>query len=897
MKKTTLLLTAVLTALLLAGCTDAPLTEPVNTHDRALILAEGTQTNVDAGEITPDIPQGIYVTGEEPTQITFRWDDTATLRYTDDCDTPTADSPSTDGIVPLDYRDTGDGASHQAIVRCALFDGTTRVSDVYTFVYTHAADDRFQMPVVNIVSDKDNLYGHVNGILVPGKIAADVPRTGNPPGWQAWYDAANYYMRGREWERPISLTVFDEAGELRLSQNCGVRVSGGYTRYNVQKSLRVYARKDYTSSSGIFPYSFWGNLRGSHSETPVSFSDTVLFRGGSNNENSTLFTTPCLLLLLEGTSLDAPAIQTVVEYINGKYKGVITQMEDFDEDYFLAHYGVEKENLTTMKGSVGEVFEAGGWRIDDGPTSEKQVFTDMLKFILRQDMSDPENYAKACEMLDIRNFIEHMAFQSFIGNTDWPQNNMRAWRYNGNDTEGGYNPDADDYTDGRWRFLTKDLDLSFGFRDSSKSADPYEYMNGDCGLLMRNVWRALMENEEFADLFYSYMCTLAGDVITPERCEKIFDLMQVYTGREMAYTTKLGVATGSRGNWNANFDRMRKVSISRPSAVLKYTRSHSERTLAEVTVNVTIGGNRGTVQLGWYDIENGASREYLRDTRIPLTAIPKDENTLVDIRVEGGTIDEDGYLRIDGACTVTVMFLPIETEEVVPSTVVLNEVSFRGDGMEWVELYNPTNEDVRLSGYSLGKEDTATKAQVFADTVIEPGGCALICCTDFSNSAGVEGLRVPLSLGNGDTLTLFDEDGTAVDTMVLETASKTVHLGRYPDGGEVISMSQEEKTPGRWNVRLDYEGGFTSDNFEPYILAWGRAYDIDDYFYDKNGERYVKRVALRELCNQNESSSALALYLKKAKEDMPLSELLAASAEMDGASVRYVEELESYIIG
>ncbi len=896
--KKTILFTTLLTALLLAGCTaGAPTTPPVSEHDVLLVTSQTAQTSVDAGDITPDVPQGIYVTGEEPAQITFAREKSGTLRYTDDCSTPTKDSPSADKAVPLNYEATGDGASEQAILRCALFDGDTRVSDVHTFVYTRAAADRYNMPVVNIVSDRDNLYGHVNGILVPGKIAADVPTKGNPTGWQAWYDAANYYMRGREWERPVSLTVFGETGELRLSQNCGVRASGGYTRYNVQKSLRVYARKDYSPSSGVFPYAFWGNLRGSRSGTPVSFSDTVLFRGGSNNENSTLFTTPCLLLLLEGTYLDAPGIQTVAEYINGKYKGVITQMEDFDEDYFLAHYGVEKENLTTMKGSVGEVFEMGGWRIDDGPTSEKQVFTDLLKFLIRQDMSLPENYAKACEMLDIRNFIEHMAFQSFIGNTDWPQNNMRAWRYNGNDTEGGYNPDAGDCTDGRWRFLTKDLDLSFGFRDGSKSADPYEYLNGDCGLLMRNVWRSLMKNEEFADLYYSYMCTLAGDVITPERCGKIFDLMQVYTGREIAYTTKLGVATGSRGNWNANFERMRKVSVSRPSAVLKYTRSHSGRTLANVTVNVTVGWNRGTVQLGWYDIENGASREYLRDTRIPLNAIPRDENTLVDIRVEGGTIDEDGYLRIDGTCTVTVMFLPIETEEVLPSAVVLNEVKFRGDGTEWVELYNPTEKAVRLSGYALGKEGTAARAQVFADTVIDAGGYALVCCTDFSNSDGVEGLRVPLSLGNGDTLTLFDGDGEAVDEILLETAAKTVHLGRYPDGGEVIPMSPAEITPGAANVRLDYEGGFVSENFEPYILAWGRAYDIDDYFYDKNGELYVKRVALRELCVQNGSSSELALYLKKAKEDIPLAKLLADSAEMDGASVRYVAELASYIIG
>lgn len=875
------LFAAVIASLVLTGCA-AELTAPVSENDLTAVTAVR-----DDAEIAADVAPGIWVTGEQPDSVSFSWDGDALLRWTDDCSTPAAQSNAAeDGTVPLIYKDTGDGASYQAVVRCALFSGDERVSETYTFVYTHAAADRFTMPVVSLVSDDGNFYSYETGILVSGKLG----RGDNPIGWQAWYHAANYYMRGIEWERPVALSVFDELGNLRLNQNCGVRVSGGYTRVNVQKSLRVYARKIYTPDTGVFPYAFWGALRGSETGMPVSYSDTVLFRGGSNNEGSSLFTTPCLLLLLQGTDLDAPAVQPVVEYINGQYRGVVTQLEDFDEDYFEHHYGVTKENLTTMKGSVGEVFEKAGWRIDDGPAEEKSVFLDMLKFVVRSDMSDSENYAEACRMLDMRNVIEYFAFELYINNTDWPANNMRAWRYNGNDTEDGYNPDAEGALDGRWRFLAKDLDLSFGYHDTSQTSNPYDYVQHNCSLLMRNMVKSLLDNEEFADLFYSYMFTLSGAVMSPERCEKIFDLMQVYTGREVAYgTTALGIAGSSRGNWNNGFNIMRQFSKTRSTMIPRYTRSETDREYADITVNID---GEGTVQLGWYDIADGDTRTYLTGTRIPLDA----QNAAVTI--DGGHIDGDGWLIADKEkCTVSITFSEAQPEKAAPATVVINEVKFRDTDIEWIELYNPTGEAVVLSGWSLGKSTDAGKAQDFGTAVIEPYGYALICCTDYANSGKLEGLQVRMSLGNGDTLVLFDERGNAVDSARLETLSKTVHLGRYPDGSNFIGMAPEEATPGGANSIAEYEGAFVSDSFKPYLLAWGRAYLWDDYFYEKDGETYVRRDALLSLCEERAPSSMLTIWIRGNKRVFTLTELLAETGEMKEASVRFVPELKSVIIG
>ncbi len=891
-KRTLTFFKIIVIALCLAGCTASISTPAVNEADVETIVADETKIT---SSITASSSPAIYTDGEQPSDITFEYNTTegVVLRYTTNCSAPTKDSNLYEAgtSLELNYRDTGDGTTTQAILRCALFKDDEQISEVCNFVYMSAPKDRFEMQVYSIISDKKNFYSNETGILVSGKLGGQP----NPTGWMPWYNNANYYGRGIEWERPIGLTVFREDGTAGIKVNCGIRVSGGYTRVNKQKSLRLYARKIYTPDSGVFEYSFWDGLRGSHTDTPVAFSDTVLLRGGSNNEGNAIFTTPSLLMLLEGTDLDRPAMTPIVEYINGRYYGIVMQLEDYDADYFLANYGVEEEYLSTIKGTAPELLRSTGWYLDDGPEGEAEELINALKYISRNDMTDPECYKKATEMIDIQNYIEYIAFESFIGNTDWPDNNLRAWRYNKN----GYDPDAEGVFDGRWRFLTKDLDLSFGYGSYDSSGNPYMYMAGSSSLLLKNVYTSLMKNSEFSDLYYNYMCTLAGAVVTPERCEHVFDLMQVYNGKETAVSiSSLGVGGGSRGSWNSGFDVLRKYSISRAANVLSMTKNTSKSRLGDVTVSIEGEGN---VRLGWYAIESGDSRSYLQGRRIPLELSPSDGYEIGEIKYDNCYLDDEGYLIItENNAAVSVSFVETKQDEVSESetkAVVINEVIFRGTDYKWIELYNTTDSEITLSGWSIGKKTNPDKAVQFDTTVISAHSYALICSTDYSNSKGIEGLSIALSFGNDDELYLFDSDKNVVDSVVLSSPSKTVHLGRMPDGGDMVELSRDEATPGDANHIKDDKSTFGSDAFEPYVLICGRAYDFDDCFTEKDGVRYVKKTELMDILSQNRSCTELYRYVKKQTSDITLDDLIENSAYNEGASVRYLSELDSVIIG
>ena len=103
-----------------------------------------------------------------------------------------------------------------------------------------------EVPVISLITDFDNLYDYETGIYVLGKSyddwLAEDPSRQSLDGWQKF---GNYSNRGSERERPVSVELITADGTAGFKQNMGVRIMGGASRNQAQKSLKLIAREEY----------------------------------------------------------------------------------------------------------------------------------------------------------------------------------------------------------------------------------------------------------------------------------------------------------------------------------------------------------------------------------------------------------------------------------------------------------------------------------------------------------------------------------------------------------------------------------------------------------------------------------------------------------------------------
>ena len=69
---------------------------------------------------------------------------------------------------------------------------------------------------------------------------------------------------------------------------------------------------------------------------------------------------------------------------------------------------IEDENVVIIKNG----------RIEVGEDEDINLFSQLKDFIINEDMSNPSNYNKACELIDINNLAWYLAFNIYIGNKD-----------------------------------------------------------------------------------------------------------------------------------------------------------------------------------------------------------------------------------------------------------------------------------------------------------------------------------------------------------------------------------------------------------------------------------------------------------------------------------------------
>ncbi len=727
-------------------------------------------------------------------------DSRLTLRYTTDSSVPTADSNeyvAEDGIA-INYRGGGGkDPSSVNIIRVAAFDSDgNRVGETLTgtYILTDVPEVRYSTMIVSIVCEPDDLYGYERGILTTGKIRDDFNK--NPPAYWTNKDLkdANFFRSGIEWERPAHVEFYSQSGELLTAQSLGIRVSGGWNRNNNHKSLRLFARYVYDDSNVIDLDAYPGLV--STTGIPVSQHKTLILRTGSNNFWSSTIQTQLLMQLAEPTGLDIMHYRPVCVYLNGKYYGYMALIEDYSTTYFETHYNIPSEYVTCINGAGYIDGRTREWQLDNGPTSEKAAYNRMMQYIISLDMSKEQYYARACEMLDIDSFIKYMCYQGFIGNSDWPQNNVRVWRYNGGVgadgyDEQGYDPDNPEYGfDGRWRYLLKDLDLSAGY-GSGVSESMFARLTYDDGhLRLGAMFKSLFDNHDFRSRCYAFICDMLSSYMTPERVLSVVGEVEAAALTEMRYyAPSYGASGGSNKSWHEHLRTPLNFLLKRHENVKKELVKKYDSVYG--TLKVEIEGE-GRLSVNTLELTECASLEYLVGLQIPLSAQADEGWRLASLEVGGRThTSGESFMMSARSLTVRAVFEPDPDYGTVSRGLIFNELKYnhaRNSGEpDMIELYNDSSEPLYLKGWSLEKRGLRadgspdTDEWFFPAEVIAPGEYVTIACDRAGTSQWVSGMHTSFGIGVGDVLTLRDRSGSAIDSLTLARCNNFAVWAREGD--------------------------------------------------------------------------------------------------------------------
>lgn len=398
------------------------------------------------------------------------------------------------------------------------------------------------LAVVNITMDYGDLFDNRRGIYVKGdifdKALEDYKKSGeNIEGETARQLDANYKQRGKEWERDchVELDEISAEGNVTnaLSQDCGIRIQGNYSRSDLQKGFRLYARKKYGEKK--FDYEVFDGLKNTAGEAIDSYK-TLTLRAGGNCAFTAKFNDTYWQSLMTELDCSTKASRPCVVYLNGEYWGLYVLEEDYSDSYFESHYGVNKDDVVVYKGDA-ETYDSG-YKLDEGKlpegeTDEGYFFKELTDFFYsHKDLSSQADYDEFSKLVDTDSVRDYFLAEVWINNKwDWPGKNWSMWKVQNTDS-------SNEYADGRWRFMFYDVEFGGVSGESDAWTNTMKEDNyKPKGLLDTDTknpavlsFAYLMSNEDFRNDFNDRLLKMSDGTFEKDKAlEKLAEFESVYS--------------------------------------------------------------------------------------------------------------------------------------------------------------------------------------------------------------------------------------------------------------------------------------------------------------------------------------------------------------------------------
>ena len=471
------------------------------------------------------------------------------IYYTLDCTDPTEASTPYNG--PISITDT-------TILRTRVYGEGYMESIMDTQSYLYDVNNgNGTIFVASLVSDPDNLNSDERGIMVKGPNAE--PK--HPFG--SMNKGANFWM---DWEREAHIEIFAPDGSTLISQECGTKLHGQYSRAEKQKAFKVIARAQYGSNR------FQAKL---FSRRPYTEYQSFLLRTTSQDGNKARMRDALLQRLADGTSVMYQETEIAVLYLDGKYWGHYNLRERVNAASICQWEGWEgeeddidliKANRNVMQGS--------------NETMEK-----LLEWVKKNNTNTDAALERIGSVIDIQNYIEYMAAEMYSGNTD----TLNVKRYRNKNR------------DGKWRWVLFDLDWAF-YVDTNSVARWLE--PGGMGNMKRTdntLFIACMKNDTFRHRFLTFLGQKMATTYSADNVVKMIE--ELYNAMKPILPDHLARWEEKAGDYRSALNTLVNYAKSRPKRMLQFLKYAERLHLTKAEMQTYFGDAMALVGVNYDEIK------------------------------------------------------------------------------------------------------------------------------------------------------------------------------------------------------------------------------------------------------------------------------------------------------
>jgi hypothetical protein len=683
-----------------------------------------------------------------------------------------------------------------AVVSARTYNADALPSHVKKNTYLINETD-IDIPVVSISTDPDNLWNPETGIHVLG-----------PGGQNQGYPffGANFWM---DWEREAYIEYFDAGHQKQMEGPVGIKIHGGWSRGQAQKSFRIQAKGKYgmeTMDYAMIPDKpFINSYKG------------INLRNGGNDYDNYRFHDALMQRAMKSTEADYMGYNPAVVFLNGEYWGFMEIRENLDQHFVEDNRNIPSNEVTVISHNYM------GFNVISG---NSESFFELHQFATQTPVNDPDFFDGLSTRLDVENIVDYVIGETYWGNGDWGMgwNNTKFFH--------------DDRPGGKWRYMLMDLDFGMGY--ASGVNDNYLPGAANPNTYGGQIFGASIQNTHFRNYFINRYADLINTIYQSAKIN------------ELAYAMRdeiLPIYQRHRERWNTNADGPVGVLNSRLDWAQQ--RVQGARNVVQnhfglpgqvnITLNVLPAG-AGRIHISTIEPseeEYPWTGVYFNGVPVKITAIENPgytfNNWQANSLLPGGSLEQELEMMFTSNLAFTAVFEGAAVAEPLAITELMYNADSQNSSGDWLEIRNNMDVPLNLSGWTL-KDNNYFNVYTFPlNTVLEPNTYYVLASDVTAFQAAypaVTNVMGPLNFAFGnsaDEVNLYRSSGVPYINFAY-SQNDNVNL-RCSDGcghsrghlGENLNYSAEQ-----WY--LECEGGSPAEAFEPCT------YDviISEVNYDSN---------------------------------------------------------------